>query len=522
MLSQGRGVVVMWFKRDLRLHDNYALAGAVTSGYSVLPIYIFEPDIIRGNDQDERHHRFIWESIEDINNRLQPFNARIHVLYGNALAVFSRLIQEHRIIGVYSHQETGNKLTFERDKHVAALLQQNNIRWEESQQLPVFRKLKNRAEWGRKMNEFYADAQLIIDDHHWAKMISDKNLEKGFSLPEKLRLLLSAPNKQMQPGGESYGWRYLESFLRERGLKYAKQISKPSLSRTSCSRLSPYIAYGCLSARMVIQYTRQKIIEQPSKKFPLTQFLTRLHWQAHFIQKFEQECEMEERPVNKAYPDHHILQNEAWVNAWITGTTGYPLVDACMRCVAKTGYLNFRMRAMVVSFFVHNLGQHWKTAALHLAKQFLDYEPGIHYPQIQMQAGITGTNTLRMYNVVKQSYDHDADGHFIRTWIPELAVLPKEHIHEPWKLTEDLCQAYNFTPGINYPLPIVNHEETMRTARTRLAEIRNSDAFRKEAGRILKKLTNPNRETTERRKKKQPKKASQTVLFGTETTKPED
>ncbi|MFN8712638.1 MAG: deoxyribodipyrimidine photo-lyase/cryptochrome family protein [Bacteroidota bacterium] len=522
MLSQDQGVVVMWFKRDLRLHDNYALAAALTSGNLVLPIYIFESNIIRGDDQDERHHRFIWESIADINSRLASFNTKVLVLYGNAADVFTAIIERHKIVAVYSHQETGNQLTFQRDKKIAELLKLSNINWHESLQLPVFRKLKNRSEWGRRMNEFYADAQLIIDDHHWAKFIHDKELEKRFAVPDVMLERLSIPNKMMQPGGESYGWRYLESFLRERGLKYAKQISKPNLSRTSCSRLSPYIAYGCLSARMVIQYTRQEIIEHPTKKFPLNQFLTRLHWQAHFIQKFEQECEMEEGPVNKAYPDRDIIQNEDWINAWKTGTTGYPLVDACMRCVAKTGYLNFRMRAMVVSFFVHNLGQHWKTAALHLAKQFLDYEPGIHYPQIQMQAGITGTNTLRMYNVVKQSYDNDADGIFIKTWIPELAQLPKEHIHEPWKLTEDLCRTYNFIPGINYPLPIVNHEETMREARARLAEIRNSDEFRKEAGRILKKLTNPNRETIERRKKKQPKKANQTKLFATETRKPED
>jgi deoxyribodipyrimidine photo-lyase len=512
-------IVIVWFKRDLRLHDNYALAGAVTSGYPVLPIYIVEPDVINAPDADVRHHRFIRESIEDINLRLGVFDKRIHLLFGNAVDVLTHLLSAYTVAAVYSHQETGNGITFSRDKTLGKLLNLQGVAWHESLQLPVFRKLKNRADWGKRMNLFYADAQIIIDDHHWPKLITSDALEKQFQLPDHITLQHTSRNKQMQPGGESFGWRYLESFLRERGMKYAKQISKPLLSRSSCSRLSPYIAYGCLSARMVIQYSRQEIIEQPAKKYPISQFLTRLHWQAHFIQKFEQECEMEERPVNTAYPDYNITENQVWVYAWKKGTTGYPLVDACMRCVAATGYLNFRMRAMVVSFFVHNLGQHWKTAALHLAKQFLDYEPGIHYPQIQMQAGITGTNTLRMYNVVKQSYDHDPEGAFIKTWVPELAVLSKEHIHEPWKLTEEQGRLYSFIPGETYPLPLVNHEDTMREARTRLATIRNSDAFKREAGRILKKLTNPDRKTDVFRKKKRVKPTTQQNLF-TENEKP--
>jgi deoxyribodipyrimidine photo-lyase len=516
-----RGVAIMWFKRDLRLHDNYALAEAITSGNNVLPVYIFEPDVLNGADADIRHHRFIWESIQDINRRLAANDKRIHVLYGDAIAIINHLINSYSVASIYSHQETGNQITYKRDIAIGELLKLHCIPWRESLQLPVFRKLRNRADWGRRMNAFYEDAQLIIDDHHWPKLLSDDQLEKLFPLPEAFNTQLNTSKKQMQPGGESFGWRYLESFLRERGMKYAKQLSKPLLSRTSCSRLSPYIAYGCLSARMVVQYTRQEIIEQPAKKFPLSQFLTRLHWQAHFIQKFEQECEMEERPVNTAYPDYIITENQPWVDAWKNGKTGYPLVDACMRCVAATGYLNFRMRAMVVSFFVHNLGQHWKTAALHLAKQFLDYEPGIHYPQIQMQAGITGTNTLRMYNVVKQSYDHDADGTFIRTWVPELAMLSKEHIHEPWKLTEEQGRLYNFIPGETYPLPLVNHEETMREARTKLAVIRNTDEFKKEAGRILKKLTNPDRKTDHFKKKKRAKTTTQQNLFFAENEKPE-
>ena len=163
-----------------------------------------------------------------------------------------------------------------------------------------------------------------------------------------------------------------------------------------------------------------------------------------------------------------------------------------MRCLNETGYLNFRMRALVVSFFTHNLWQPWQAASKHLSQMFLDFEPGIHYPQLQMQAGETGTNMLRIYNPIKNSLEHDPDATFIKKWVPELAEIPLAFIHEPWKLTQMEQELYSFKLGIHYPYPIVDLEKSRKYSSDILWGLRKKSVVKKDSKRILDKHTNPN------------------------------
>jgi deoxyribodipyrimidine photo-lyase len=456
---------LVWFKRDLRVRDHAPLSAAMQFERA-LGLVVIEPSWLESPECDPRHIAFLLDCVAELQRDLAARGLPLLVRSGAMPQVLQSLRRELPFTHLFSHEETGPGWSYARDLAVAQWCRSEGVLWTESAQTGVVRRLRSRTGWaGRWAQRMNAPEAAAVRGFKAAP-----GLDAG-AVPTLRELGLPALGAALPPGGERAAWATLDSFLGGRGRNYRRAMSSPLTAAQGCSRLSAHLAFGTISMRCVHQATEARIASTPDRSlaYALRGFASRLRWHCHFMQKLEDEPALEWRNVARSVDGlragdsvHEGPVDRERLQAWCEGHTGFPMVDACMRQLRATGWLNFRMRAMLVSFAAHHLWLHWREPGLFLARQFLDFEPGIHWSQMQMQSGTTGINTLRIYSPVKQAHDHDPHGLYVRQWVPEIGTAA-------------------------YPSPIVDERAALAAAKDQMYGLRQTREAQAEAEAIQQK-----------------------------------
>jgi deoxyribodipyrimidine photo-lyase len=496
-------------KRDFRFFDNEVLHWLNENQTEFLPVYFWEPSLMRTYEFCEIHQYAVLQALDGI--RVRYIKQDIHLLecVGEAVSNLDLLYRNVRFETLVSHMEHGTEFTFQRDLAIKNWCESNRVRWIEFPSCSVKRGLKSRDE-----------RPAIWRAHMDAPLRPVPQQLRGLDIPARLREELGIESKALsqnllktaqdnhffdrfQKVNERAAHEDLQDFLNHRSIKYRGGISSPNSAMESGSRLSVHLAWGTLSVRCIQRTTAQKMreltcplpdgIPTASHKrhyASLKSFSARIHWRDHFIQRLEDQPSMPNQALNSAFEHIPFEQDCKKLDAWIKGETGEPMVDACMRCLKSTGFLNFRMRSMCLSYGVYALHLDWRILGQEMAKLFYDYEPGIHWSQVQMQAGVVGINTIRVYSPAKQLLDQDPDCVFIKKWIPELTSFHANEIKNYSAHLANLCP---------YPAPIVDFKARSATMKTIIYGIKNgsenrqqkSEVFRRHGSRVLSKKRSP-------------------------------
>jgi len=415
---------IILLHRDLRVNDNPALFHG-TSSDSALVVYVYDKSYWQGNGKSDIQFKFAMDCLSEVSDRLRKKNIPLHIFEGNYenLKIWIEMNFSESTVFMNHFTDIGYyKKSTDKFKRFYADLKRLKI----YENFGIQTKNFNRDAWSSDWQQIMT--KPILSEVETSSPIVFKNIELNTFENFSSKLTLIKQITESQVGGETRAFELLNTFLKERANGYALKMSSPVEAEFACSRLSAHIAFGSISLRTVYQSLIEAIPYSFFKK-DLYSFKKRLHWHCHFIQKLETEPELEFSSMHPMCDKLRTEGDNEIIEKWIKGETGFPFLDACMQFLKKKGWINFRMRAMIMSFASYNLWQPWQKTSPLLAQLFVDYEPGIHICQVQMQSGVTGINLPRIYSVNKQSRDQDPDASWIKSQIPQLNNFSANSIH---------------------------------------------------------------------------------------------
>lgn len=437
---------IVLFNRDLRICDHQPLTEAGKKG-EFLPLYVFEPSIWNETDLSARHLQFVLESLEELSVQIQARGGMLYFAIGEMQDVFEELLKFYDAITVFAYEESVSNRGF--------------LQWldEQAQQIYLYSSIlqpvsenKFKSQWSEYSTKPVFEPPVRINGPTEVPEIAFTELKRLQSFSVK-----GSKIRFGQQGGELKASETLDSFLEGRFLNYVKNHQKPISSSLSSSRLSAYIAWGNISVRTVVQRTneRLKACRNEEDSHPLELFLSNLylHDKISYLQK-------EESGTKLSYIKEEW--NEDMFERWLSGKTGIPLVDAAMRSLHKTGWLNITLREVTVSFICNTLLMDCTKPSKALGELFLDYEPAIHNYYMLKLTGESAKRT-KIINPVKMGKQLDADGAFIRRYVPELNEIPEEFVHEPW--------LYPGFYSLGYEAPMVDVLKANKQAKMRFASM---------------------------------------------------
>ncbi|KGP74263.1 deoxyribodipyrimidine photolyase [Pontibacillus yanchengensis Y32] len=459
---------VVWFRRDVRLLDHQPLVEALRYGEPILPIYIADPSLWKNSELSVRHLQFIMEGLTELQESFHNRNGTVYVSIQEVEDVLATIYEAFGEFTIHTYAESGTTVMNERNMRVHKWMESQGLQVKEYQQDGVVKGHDNRGtlrkEWNAYMdNSLYKTPAYIptVDEEEVPSILSS-------SIDKMNRLSVGGMRiKYGQQGGESLALESLETFLSERSKRYKDDLADPVSSSTAGSRLSPYLAWGNISLRYVVQRTNEKIssIEEEDHVQQLKAFLAHLFWHSQYKQWLLDDPLIACESIDSALDDVREDKEETF-QKWCEGETGIPMIDAAMMLLLKTGWINNQLRAMLISFTCHTLGLDWRRPADYLAGLFLDYVPGIHYSQTQLTVGTTDAKSVKVLNPIKLGKNLDPEGTFVRRHIPALKHVPNKYVHEPWK--------YHGFVHIDYGEPMIDVQEANRRAKEVILSVKGS------------------------------------------------